>query len=297
MAYRQRGMQFAEMTGDLERAADVGGDDLRGARGPDEARLAPAQAVGHLGLAQRIRAGRAAAHVGFDQRHHRQAGNEAEDAPRRIADALGVDEVAALIIDLRNNPGGLLESARKIASKFVPAGKLIVSTEGRDPAQKIPYMSDRGKKRLDYPLVLLVNAGSASGSEIVAGALQDLRRAVLVGETTFGKGSVQSIIQLHDGSALRLTTAKYYTPSHKVIHEHGVTPDIVVPISEEDERKLQDQRYRANLPQDDTAEKVTPIADVQLDRAIDVIKGVKLFAKQMKVVKQNVNAATATAAK
>ena len=203
----------------------------------------------------------------------------------------------ALIIDLRNNPGGLLESARKIASKFVPAGKLIVSTEGRDPAQKIPYMSDRGKKRLDYPLVLLVNAGSASGSEIVAGALQDLRRAVLVGETTFGKGSVQSIIQLHDGSALRLTTAKYYTPSHKVIHEHGVTPDIIVPISEEDERKLQDQRYRANLPQDDTTEKVTPIADVQLDRAIDVIKGVKLFAKQMKVAKQNVNEATATAAK
>ena len=203
----------------------------------------------------------------------------------------------ALIIDLRNNPGGLLESARKIASKFVPAGKLIVSTEGRDPAQKIPYISDHGKKRLKYPVVVLVNAGSASGSEIVAGALQDLRRAVLVGETTFGKGSVQSIIQLRDGSALRLTTAKYYTPSHKVIHEHGVTPDIIVPVSEEDERKLLEQRVRANLPQDDTAEKVTPIADVQLDRAIDVIKGVKLFAKQMKVAKQNVNTTTATAAK
>ena len=95
---------------------------------------------------------------------------------------------------------------------------------------------------------------------------------------------------------MRLTTAKYYTPSHKVIHEHGVTPDIIVPISEEDERKLLEQRVRASLPQDDTAEKVKPIADVQLDRAIDVIKGVKLFAKQTKVAKQNLSAATATAA-
>ena len=203
--------------------------------------------------------------------------------------------MTALIIDLRNNPGGLLESARKIAGKFVPANELIVSTEGRNLAQKIVYRSDHGKKRLNYPVVLLVNAGSASGSEIVAGALQDLHRAVLVGETTFGKGSVQSIIQLPDGSALRLTTAKYYTPSHKVIHEHGVTPDIIVPISEEDERKLLEQRVRASLPQqqDDTAEKVTPIADVQLDRAVDVIKGVKLFAKQTKVGKQNVSGATA----
>jgi carboxyl-terminal processing protease len=204
--------------------------------------------------------------------------------------------MTALIIDLRNNPGGLLESARKIASKFVPAGELIVSTEGRDPAQKIRYTSERGKKRLTYPIVILVNAGSASGSEIVAGALQDLHRAVLVGETTFGKGSVQSIIQLRDGSALRLTTAKYYTPSHKVIHEHGVTPDIMVPITEEDERKLVEQRARASLPQDDTVEKTAPIADIQLDRAIDVIKGIKLFSKQLKVAKQGVSGATTTAA-
>ena len=202
----------------------------------------------------------------------------------------------ALIIDLRNNPGGLLESARRIASEFIPAGELIVSTEGRDPAQKVVYRSERGKKRLTYPVVLLVNAGSASGSEIVAGALQDLRRAVLVGETTFGKGSVQSILQLKDGSAVRLTTAKYYTPSHKVIHEHGVTPDIMVPVSEEDERKLLEQRLSASLPQTETTEKVTPIADVQLDRAIDVIKGVKLFAKQAKVAKQNVKATATTAA-
>ena len=219
----------------------------------------------------------------------------------KALDKLESEGMNALIIDLRNNPGGLLESARKVASEFVPAGKLIVSTEGRDPAQKIVYTSERGKKRLDYPLVILVNAGSASGSEIVAGALQDLKRAVLVGETTFGKGSVQSIIQLRDGSALRLTTAKYYTPSHKVIHEHGVTPDIIVPISEEDERKLLEQRARASLPKEqlaaeDTGEKTAPIEDVQLDRAIDVIKGVKLFARQTKAARQNVNPVATTAA-
>ena len=189
----------------------------------------------------------------------------------------------ALIIDLRNNPGGMLETARKVASKFLPTGKVIVTTEGRNPAQNPPpYRAEGGKKRLEYPIVILVNNGSASGSEIVAGALQDLKRAVLVGETTFGKGSVQSILQLPDGSAVRLTTAKYYTPLRKVIHEHGVTPDIVVPISEEDERKLLEQRVRANLPPEEGAEKVEKIADAQLDRAVAVIKGVKLFAKQAK---------------
>ena len=201
-------------------------------------------------------------------------------------EGLGLD---ALIIDLRNNPGGLLESANKIAGKFVPAGQLIVSTEGRDLQNKLVYKSEYGKKRLTYPIVLLVNNGSASGSEIVAGALQDLKRAVLVGETTFGKGSVQSIIGLADGSALRLTTAKYYTPSHKVIHEHGVTPDISVPISEEDERKLAEQRVRAGLPVEEGQEKVEKIPDIQLERAIDLLKGVKLFARQAKAGKSPAN--------
>jgi carboxyl-terminal processing protease len=198
-------------------------------------------------------------------------------------EAKGMD---ALILDLRNNPGGLLEAARKVASKFVPAGELIVSTEGRDQAQKLVYRSDRGKKR-SYPVVVLVNNGSASGSEIVAGALQDLKRAVLVGETTFGKGSVQSVLPLPDGSAVRLTTAKYYTPGHAVIHERGITPDILVPISEEDERKLLEQRARGNVPpNDDPNEKpAEKINDAQLERAVDVIKGVKLFAKQLKVAK------------
>ncbi|MGA2221528.1 MAG: S41 family peptidase [Verrucomicrobiia bacterium] len=212
----------------------------------------------------------------------------------KALDKLQSQGMTALILDLRNNPGGLLESARKVASKFVRAGDLIVSTEGRDLAQKLVYRSERGKKLLDAPVVVLINNGSASGSEIVAGALQDLKRAVLVGETSFGKGSVQSILQLPDGSAVRLTTAKYYTPSHKVIHEHGVTPDIIVPISEEDERKLQEQRLRASLPPEEGAEKTEKIADVQLDRAIDVIKGVELFAKQAKLGKQTVKATANT---
>jgi carboxyl-terminal processing protease len=196
-------------------------------------------------------------------------------------EAKGMD---ALVLDLRNNPGGLLESARKVASKFISGGELIVSTEGRDLANKIVYRADRGKKR-NYPVVLLVNNGSASGSEIVAGALQDLKRAVIVGETTFGKGSVQSVLPLPDGSAMRLTTAKYYTPSHKVIHEHGVSPDIVVPVSTEDEAKLMAQRARAGLPEDPD-NKTETIADLQLDRAVDVLKGVKLFAQQVKQAKK-----------
>jgi carboxyl-terminal processing protease len=210
-------------------------------------------------------------------------------------EAQGMD---ALVLDLRNNPGGLLESARKVASKFITANQVIVSTESRDPGAKLEYRSDRGLKHPSYPIVVLVNNGSASGSEIVAGALQDLKRAVLVGETTFGKGSVQSILQLNDGSALRLTTAKYYTPSHKVIHEHGVTPDIIVPVSEEDERKLLEQRVRSGLPAaEEAAEKDgknEKVQDAQLDRAIDVIKGVKLFAKQTKLNKQNKTTTVAT---
>ena len=120
----------------------------------------------------------------------------------------------------------------------------------------------------------------------MAGALQDLKRAVLVGETTFGKGSVQSILSLRDGSAVRLTTAKYYTPSHKVIHEHGVKPDIIVPVSEEDEAKLNAQRLRDGIQTtEESTEKIEKITDVQLERAVDVIKGVKLFAKQAKLNK------------
>lgn len=204
----------------------------------------------------------------------------------------------ALILDLRNNPGGLLDSAKEVVEKFVPRGELLVYTEGRDRRQRIEYRSrGRGKTR-DYPLVVLINGGSASGSEIVAGALQDLKRAILVGETTFGKGSVQSVLPLTadpEGPALRLTTAKYYTPSKRVIHEIGITPDIVVPVTLEDERKL--VMIRAGLEPDDAAQpgengnteveatdstQEKEIIDVQLQRAVDVIKGIKIYTNLSK---------------
>ncbi len=135
----------------------------------------------------------------------------------------------ALIFDLRNNPGGLLNVAIKIAEMFLPEGKTIVSTKGRHESQDSLSISHNKKNEFsDWPIVLLINEGSASGSEIVAGALKDNKRAVTLGAKSFGKGSVQSVIPLPDGSGLRLTTAKYFTPSGVCIHEIGITPDIVV---------------------------------------------------------------------
>ena len=132
-----------------------------------------------------------------------------------------------LILDLRNDPGGLLEQAVKVADEFLESG-LIVYTEGRVEGQKMKFYAQKKAKEHDYPLIVLVNAGSASASEIVAGALQDHGRAVILGTQTFGKGSVQTIIPLEDGSAIRLTTARYFTPSGRAIQAQGITPDIVV---------------------------------------------------------------------
>lgn len=133
-----------------------------------------------------------------------------------------------LILDLRNDPGGLLEQAVKVADEFLESG-LIVYTEGRVEGQKMKFYAQKKTKEHDYPLIVLVNGGSASASEIVAGALQDHGRAVILGTQTFGKGSVQTIIPLEDGSAIRLTTARYFTPGGRAIQAHGITPDIVVP--------------------------------------------------------------------
>lgn len=135
----------------------------------------------------------------------------------------------SLILDLRNNPGGLLTVAIKISEMFLPSGKTIVSTKGRHKAQDIVSTSHNSKNEfLDWPIVVLINEGSASGSEIVAGALKDNKRAVTLGAKSFGKGSVQSVLPLPDGSGLRLTTSKYFTPSGVSIHEKGIVPDIVV---------------------------------------------------------------------
>jgi carboxyl-terminal processing protease len=191
----------------------------------------------------------------------------------------------ALIIDLRDNPGGLLEQAEKVCEKFLPRGQKIVSTEGRGPNPNFEYKAEGHGKRIDLPLVVLVNGYSASASEIVAGCLQDLQpitHAIIVGEQTFGKGSVQSILPLADGSALRLTTAKYYTPSHKVIHEHGITPDVYVPMSEMDEADLHWKHMPGALdvitPQE--RERVEKVRDTQLERATDLLKGVLLYSRR-----------------
>jgi carboxyl-terminal processing protease len=134
-----------------------------------------------------------------------------------------------LVLDLRNDPGGLLDQAVMVADEFLSGG-LIVKTEGRDARQRMRFNARAGHlgDREQFPLVILINRGSASASEIVAGALKDQKRAIVLGTKSFGKGSVQTIIPLADGSALRLTTALYYTPSGKTIHEKGIDPDIVV---------------------------------------------------------------------
>ena len=136
--------------------------------------------------------------------------------------------ITKLILDVRNNPGGLLNQAVEVSDRFLGNENLIVYTKGRTEEQNTRFTTHDKIKHVDYPMIILVNGGSASASEIVAGALQDLGRAVILGTPTFGKGSVQTIIPLSDGSALRLTTARYYTPSGKIIQENGITPDIVI---------------------------------------------------------------------
>lgn len=194
----------------------------------------------------------------------------------------------ALVLDLRWNPGGLLDQAVDVCEKFLPRGKLVVSTEGRSPDQS-SLRKARGhgnelanKDGTPMPMVVLVNLGSASASEIVAGCLQDLKRAIVLGEKTFGKGSVQSILPLPDGSALKLTTAKYYTPNHRVIHEQGITPDIVVPMTEEEERDVLLQRVPGGIESlnESDRDRVKNAHDPQLDRAIDLLKGITLYTQR-----------------
>ncbi|MCX7721694.1 MAG: S41 family peptidase [Verrucomicrobiae bacterium] len=200
----------------------------------------------------------------------------------------------ALILDLRWNPGGLLDQAVDVCSKFLPRGKPVVSTEGRTPEQNTVRKARGGdlltnRDGTPMPMVVLVNLGSASASEIVAGCLQDLRRAIILGEKTFGKGSVQSILPLPDGSALKLTTALYYTPSKKVIHAEGITPDIIVPMTEEDERNVMLQRTPGGIEALDEKERERVLAtrDVQLDRATDLLRGILLYTqRQQKLGRQ-----------
>ncbi len=193
-----------------------------------------------------------------------------------------------LILDLRNNPGGLLSSAVGVSEQFLKSNTLVVSVKGRD-GRKDEYRSSPPMDPPEYPMIVLVNQGSASASEIVAAAMQDWGKAVILGKTTFGKGSVQTILPLSDGSGLRLTTAKYYTPRGESIHSVGVKPDIVVepkPVTVDEESKegtstegdagaSSDESADAEKPTDLEAELMKK--DVQLQKAIELLKTWKVF--------------------
>src|SRR5438105_10909027 len=189
-------------------------------------------------------------------------------------DKFSKDGMKALILDLRNNPGGLLTAAVEVSEKFIDDGKLVVYTEGRVRNQNMRFSAHAKKGYAQMPMVILINQGSASASEIVAGALQDYGRATIVGTQSFGKGSVQTIIPLSDGSGLRLTTAKYYTPKGGEIHGKGITPDIVVEKpqeadNQEGEQKAPRNRRQIELPGDDLSD------DPQLLKAVDFLKARK----------------------
>lgn len=203
-------------------------------------------------------------------------------------------EIKGLVIDLRNNPGGLLDQAISVSDAFLDKGE-IVSTRPRDTENTERYNARSGDLAEGLPVVVLINDGSASASEIVAGALQDHRRAIIMGTRSFGKGSVQTILPMPGNVALRLTTARYYTPSGKSIQEVGIVPDIIVPqarvesiegnirrseaslngaLRNEDEHTI-DAEEDANSRRDE-AEQLA-IDDYQLSRALDMIRGISLF--------------------
>lgn len=209
-----------------------------------------------------------------------------------------------LVLDLRNNPGGLLSQAVSVSDIFLDSG-LVVYTEGRLDNQAQKFYAHKGNSRTDFPMIVLVNGGSASASEIVAGALQDHRRAIILGTQTFGKGSVQTILPIHaedtddSNSAIRLTTARYYTPNGRSIQATGITPDIVmdaeVKTAEVDNRQQPDTIREQNLPhhlengppkpqQEDSGPPEEEIADgsdsapdAQLQRALELLKSWNVF--------------------
>ena len=215
-------------------------------------------------------------------------------------------KLKGLVLDLRNDPGGLLEQAVKVTDEFLDSG-LIVYTEGRVEGQKMKFYAQKKDRERDYPMIVLVNAGSASASEIVAGALQDHGRAVILGTPTFGKGSVQTIIPLEDGSALRLTTARYFTPKGRSIQALGITPDIIVADALPDgkrggpARMIREKDLDHHLPGDgekeppektpakppekiqDPAKKPAAVGEIKedppLDRALELLKTWRILNK------------------
>jgi carboxyl-terminal processing protease len=198
-----------------------------------------------------------------------------------------------LVLDLRNNPGGLLEQAVKVSDIFLDEG-LIVYTDGREEGSRMEFSAHVAKTEANVPMVVLINGGSASASEIVSGALQDHERAIIMGTQSFGKGSVQTIIPLSDGSGLRLTTARYYTPNGTSIQARGITPDIeVIPVEVKKMEEFDHFREidlknhfetleapaekKEQIPGAKFELKPTDRNDYQLMRALDLLKGLYLF--------------------
>jgi len=234
------------------------------------------------------------------------------DAERAIKELEKTAPLRGLVLDLRNNPGGLLNQAVRVTDLFLDSG-LVVYTEGRVEGQEQKFLAHEPESHVTFPMVVLVNSGSASASEIVAGALQDHKRALVLGTQTFGKGSVQTILPLEEGSAIRLTTARYYTPNGRSIQATGITPDIIMEqataATEESDKpdfireenlprhlKQQDEKQRdkdrdkggkpggakQDKPEDAAGE--TRAADLQLDRALELLKSWNVFKT---VVAQN----------
>lgn len=213
-----------------------------------------------------------------------------EDTPRQLQQALEnlkKEGMNSLILDLRNNPGGLLDVAVKVSEKFIEKDKLIVSTKGRKEKQNLEFFSRFSHPITDLPMAVLINEGSASGSEIVAGALKDYKRAIILGTKSFGKGLVQTVIPLSDGSALRLTTSKYFTPKGSEIQGKGVIPDIVVEEGKIElltKEEVPPEKPEAVFQELEKKEKQTEEpkivdykSDNQLIRAVDVLKAIKIY--------------------
>jgi len=188
-------------------------------------------------------------------------------------------KLKGLILDLRTNPGGLLSQSIEVSDLFLSSG-VIVTTKGRDSSQNVSATAHKNKTERDYPIIVLINGGSASASEIVAGALQDNKRALILGTRTFGKGSVQTIVPLSDGSGLRLTTARYYTPSGKSIQSSGITPDIesaFIPSTKQNDKEkhlfLREEDLEGHMPGegDDGDESAKEKLEVEKDKQAKIL--------------------------
>jgi len=225
--------------------------------------------------------------VGSDGIGYLQITQFSERTGEEFAQALtGLEKqrLKALVIDLRNNPGGLLDAAIDVCNQFFEKGELIVYTQGRTPESRENFKADGGHLTRTYPVAILVNGGTASAAEIVSGAMKDTKRAVIVGEKTFGKGSVQSVLELQNGEGLRLTTARYYTPSGITIHEKGIVPQVELEVSADDDGKIRLQQSRPDLTAPaEFSDRFgfQKIDDQQLIAAEEVLAGV-LAAKEVK---------------